>query len=157
MSSTFTKEETRRNFIILSVVLVFFVFVFNVTSPEENLSNVKAVRIAGVKVQVDVVATPEDRARGLSGRESLGEDEGMLFVFYKPSKNYFWMQGMLFSIDIIWINENREIIFIKKDAKPEDFLSTFGPDEDSMYVLEVVSGFSDKNNIKVGDKVQFTF
>jgi len=58
-----------------------------------------------------------------------------------------------FPIDIIWINEYGNVVYIKKDAKPELYPETYGPgpnDGEAKFVLEVVSGFSDKNNLKVG-------
>ena len=61
---------------------------------------------------------------------------------------------MLFSIDIILITENGEIIYIKKDANPESYPESFGPDTPTKYVLEVVSGFSNEHNLKAGDKVE---
>jgi uncharacterized protein len=143
--------------IIFAGILVFVFFISWESNRLIRPANIKLVEIADQRIMVDVMNTPESRAKGLSGRESLAEDEGMLFVFDSPSKNYFWMQGMNFAIDMIWINENMEIIYLKKDASPEDYLSTFGPDENSMYVLEVVSGFSDKNNLKLGDKVRFSY
>lgn len=143
--------------IIFVGVLVFLFFISSQAYRIHQPVNIKVVNVAGQDVIVDVVNTIESRAQGLSGRESLAEDEGMLFVFDKPSQNNFWMQGMNFAIDMIWINESLEIIYIKKDATPESFPSMFGPKEDSMYVLEVVSGFSDKNNLKIGDKILFIY
>jgi uncharacterized membrane protein (UPF0127 family) len=53
-----------------------------------------------------------------------------------------------------------KVDYIKKNALPQLYPETYGPgvnDMDAKYVLEVVSGFSDKNNIKVGDSVKFTY
>jgi uncharacterized membrane protein (UPF0127 family) len=143
--------------IIFIGVLVFAFFISWQSARLIRPVNIKLVEIAGQRVVVDVVDTPESRAQGLSGRESLAEDEGMLFVFEKPGKYNFWMQGMNFAIDIIWINENKEVIYIQRDARPEDYPTTFGPDENAKYVLEVLSGFSDKNNLQIGDVARFTF
>ena len=79
----------------------------------------------------------------------------MLFIFEKPGKYYFWMKDMNFPIDMIWIGEDMRVIYIKKNAQPESFPKTYGPDIDSKYVLEVVAGFSEKNNLKEGDRAEF--
>ena len=65
--------------------------------------------------------------QGLSGKSQLAQDQGMLFVFAQPGKYYFWMKGMNFSIDIIWIGEDMKVIYIKKDARPELYPETYGP------------------------------
>jgi uncharacterized membrane protein (UPF0127 family) len=52
------------------------------------------------------------------------------------------------------------VIYIKKDAAPESYPESFGPGQngsDAKYVLEIASGFSDKNNLKIGDSVRFTY
>lgn len=149
--------------ISFALVLIFFLGIFLMvrdSAPEPEVSApkiIREVRIAGQNIAVDLAQTSEEQAQGLSGRTGLGENEGMLFIFDKPGKYYFWMQGMNFPIDIIWIGEDMKVVYIQKDAKPEDFLETYGPDIETMYVLEVVAGFSDKYGLLPGDSVIFTF
>ena len=143
-------------FLLVSFILVFFVFIFPKNDNTLFVDKVKYVELADQKIKVDVVNTVESRAQGLSGRESLAEDEGMLFVFDTPSDYPFWMKDMNFSIDMIWIGEDMKITYIKKNATPESYPEGFGPKEKtSKYVLEVFSGFSDKYNLEIGDKVLF--
>lgn len=93
----------------------------------------------------------ETREQGLSGKTSLGENEGMLFVFETPDLHVFWMKDMKFAIDIIWLDEKYKIVHIEKAVSPETFPSVFGPTEKSKYVLETNAYFVDKNSLKVGD------
>jgi uncharacterized membrane protein (UPF0127 family) len=153
MNVIFQNKETQRNFFVLALVLFFLVFIFH--SKSENSKSV--VIIAGQKINVEVVDTYKSRALGLSGRAGLAEDEGMLFVFEKSGQYPFWMKDMNFAIDIIWIDENLHVVSIEKDAKPESYPNNFVPEIPAKYVLEVVSGFSDKNNLKIGDQSQFIF
>jgi uncharacterized protein len=113
------------------------------------------VKIAGQNVKVELALTPKEQEKGLSGRENLADDAGMLFVFKNPGKYSFWMKDMNFPIDIIWLNENFKVIYIKKNAEPSSYPDSFGSGVDSKYVLEVNSGFSEKNNLKEGDLVKF--
>ncbi len=122
--------------------------------------NIKSVRIAGQEIKVDLAVTSIEQTQGLSGRKNLGLNKGMLFVFSNSGKNLFWMKDMNFPIDIIWFTEDMKVDYIKKDADPKLFPETYGPgqgDKDAKYVLEVNAGFSDKNNLKVGDSVLFTY
>lgn len=141
--------------LVTAFVLFFLLFYF-----PNNSKTIKSVQIAGQNIKVELSLTPEQHQQGLSGKSSLKEDEGMLFVFKDLGNYSFWMKDMNFPIDMIWIGEDLKVIYIKKDAKPESYPQSFGPDisdKNTKYVLEVVSGFSDKNNLKVGDSVLFTY
>lgn len=118
----------------------------------------KEVAVGTARVLAEVAETPEERAKGLAGRAQFGESEGMLFVLPKNSFPSFWMKDMKFPIDIIWVDEEK-VVKIHKDVQPEpekkeaDF-TLYRPDSPVDYVLEVTAGFSDKNSVKVGDKLE---
>ncbi|MBP9711918.1 MAG: DUF192 domain-containing protein [Candidatus Pacebacteria bacterium] len=141
------------------VAVVIFISIFLITSFSGNhkVSDIKEVSIAGKNIKVEVAASQSSQEQGLSGHIRLKDDEGMLFAFDHSAKYYFWMKEMTFPIDIIWISQDKKVIYIKQNATPKDGLKTFGPDTDSMYVLEVNSGFSDKNNLQIGDKIKFIY
>jgi hypothetical protein len=131
-----------------------------------NFDNSKYIIIAGQKVMVDLALTPAEQEQGLSGRKDLAENQGMLFVFNTPGKYSFWMKDMNFPIDMIWLapsgggDREAKVVYIKKNADPKLYPENYGPginDGDAKYVLEVVSGFSEKNNLKVGDEVIFHY
>jgi uncharacterized membrane protein (UPF0127 family) len=142
-------------FFILLIFILATGFLVNLPTAKLTPENISYVNIAGERVKVDLALSTEAQAKGLSGRASLPEGEGMLFVFDVPGKHRFWMQDMNFPIDIIWITDNMQIVYIEKNAAPESYPETFGPDAYAKYVLEVPAGFSDKNAVKVGDPVKF--
>lgn len=135
----------------LVFVAIFFLAAFILIDKNEDGN---FIRFAGQNVRVEIADTPAERELGLSGRERLGEKEGMIFVFDSPGRHAFWMKDMLFPLDIIWLDENLKVIYIKKDARPESYPEIFLPGEDAKYVLEVVAGFADKYNLKEGDGVE---
>src|SRR3989338_7646161 len=137
-------------------LVLFFgaVFIFGKPSDVSKIPNFK---INGVEINVELASTPEARAQGLSGRASLGENEGMLFIFEKPGKYDFWMKDMNFPIDIIWLASDLRVVYIKKDARPESYPESFVSNEEAKYVLEVVSGFSDKYNLQIWDRAEFKY
>jgi len=112
------------------------------------------LHIGEVEINVDIADTDSERTRGLSGREILGPKEGMLFVFDTSRIPHFWMKDMNFALDIIWINEQLEIVGFVENASPESFPKTFSPSLPVKYVLETGGGFVNFNNIKKGDTVQ---
>jgi uncharacterized membrane protein (UPF0127 family) len=141
--------------ILIGFFLLFFlIFLFYIS---QKSGEIKIVKIAGRDIKVELAQTREIQEKGLSGREGLALNTGMLFVFEKPGKYYFWMKDMKFPIDMIWIDEQMKVIFIKKDAKPILPLQNFGPDANSKYVLEVNANFSEENNLQIGDEVKFIY
>ena len=161
------KFTNKKKFFLFFFSIVFFIFLIflffnNASKNIFQIENTKYVKTGGQTIKVETVSTPEMQEKGLSGKNILKENEGMLFVFNHQDKYSFWMKDMNFPIDIIWLapplagqGEGLQVVYIKKDAKPESFPEIFKPNRNSKYVLEVVSGFSEKNNLKVGDNAEF--
>lgn len=103
---------------------------------------------------VELATTPDDRARGLMFREHLDPDKGMLFIFEEEGVHPFWMKNTLIPLDIIWISEDKEVVFISKNTQPckTDICPSINPSKKAKYVLEVNGGISDKIGLNVGDK-----
>ncbi len=79
----------------------------------------------------------------------------MLFVFDKPGRYGFWMYGMKFPLDIIWIEESLRIVHIVENAQPcSNICETYEPPAEALYVIEVNAGFVEKYGLKVGDVVE---
>ena len=146
------------------LVVIFFIFLFFIPQ-KHNLEDIKYVKIARQNIKVLLALTEEEQAQGLSGRQGLSSNEGMLFVFAEPGRYHFKLKDMNFPIDIIWLapsdiggdGEDLKVIYIKKNARPELYPATYGPDVNTKYVLEVISGFSEKYNLKEGDRVEFKY
>lgn len=126
-------------------------------SPDEA-----SVRIAGdVNYIIDVAATPDDRYQGLSGREFMDRDAGMLFVFEEDSQLHFWMKEMHFPLDIIWIDGQCQVIDVAADVPtpPPDAESADIPRVQSpspaRYVLELNAGEWVRTGMSPGDSVEF--
>ncbi|MDP4007641.1 MAG: DUF192 domain-containing protein [Candidatus Peregrinibacteria bacterium] len=117
------------------------------------------VLIDGVDVPVKVARSDSDRMLGLSGRESLSEDSGLLFVFENPGLHSIWMKDMNFPIDIIWIglDDSKDgklrVFDIRQNVNPDTYPTSFKPVIPSLYVLEVNSGFAENHDINIGDTV----
>ena len=114
---------------------------------------VPVIQIGDAALRVEIADTDQKRARGLSGRPALAANEGMLFVFEEPGRYGFRMKDMSFSIDIIWIGQDKKVVEIMNTIAPETFPETFYPKELVQYVVEVRAGFAKENNVQLGDKV----
>lgn len=120
-------------------------------------TNAPMVLIGENKIYVDLAKTTSEVSKGLSGRPTLAEDHGMLFIFSKASRYRFWMPDMNFPLDIIWINEGRIVDISKNASNVFDIKNPvyYRPSSPAQYVLEVNANFCDKNNIKIGDVITF--
>ena len=112
----------------------------------------------GYCISLEVRDTDEGRGLGLMFRESLDESEGMLFVFETASRYRFWMKNMKINIDMIFLSQDKKIIYIAKNAPPCDAepCTLYTPESEALYVIETSSGFSDRHNLIEGDQVIFS-
>jgi uncharacterized membrane protein (UPF0127 family) len=120
------------------------------------------VTINGVTVHVDIAQTEAERTKGLSGRRMLPDNEGMFFLFDTPEIYTFWMRGMYFSLDMIWIRDGKVVDIIERVPVPgQDVglseLPRYLPDEPADAILEVRSGFVKREDIEKGDRVEVIY
>ena len=106
------------------------------------------------KIDVEVADNDRKRSQGLMFRKTMDESQGMYFVFPISELQSFWMKNTPLSLDIMFVNENKEIVKIHKNTTPFSEKS-LPSDKKAMYVVEVVAGFSDKYGVKEGDKINF--
>lgn len=142
--------------ILVACAAVGLILYFCVPAQSHDQKKLMIVGGSAEKViEIEVVDTPATRTQGLSGKKSFPTDTGMLFVFEKPAEYAFWMPDMHFSIDILWIDTQKKIVHIEKNVTPESYPKTFKPTAPAQYVLEVPAGFSEQNNVRIGDEVRF--
>ncbi|MCX6757298.1 MAG: DUF192 domain-containing protein [Candidatus Nomurabacteria bacterium] len=149
-------------FIIISLVILFFIlfFYYNISSihskpTSDQIAVMDKVIISGQTIDVEISDTSAKRELGLSGHAPLLNNQGMFFVFDVPDKYAFWMKDMLFPLDIIWINSDMKVVYIEKNLEPNSYPKLFSSNEDALYVLELNAGFSDKNNLQIGDILSY--
>ena len=146
----------KRNLLIVVAGIIVLLLASHFLFRQEELNaNEENISINGVDLLVDIADTPEEHTQGLSGRDKMAENKGMLFVFPVSNTPGFWMKEMNFSLDFIWINEAGIIVDITKNISPETYPEIFRPSSPIKYVLEVNAGWADNHNIKIGDKVSF--
>lgn len=113
--------------------------------------NYSKISFGDIVLDLEVAETNRERIKGLSGRKSLRENSGLLFIF--PQEDFYgiWMKEMNFPIDIIWLSDDLRVVSIKTEVAPESYPEVFRPNIKSLYVLEVNSGLTRKTQIEVGD------
>jgi hypothetical protein len=110
------------------------------------------IRVKDVPMRVEVADDGEERSRGLMFRDSLGADEGMLFVYPVEAPRSFWMKDTRIPLSIAYLASDGTIVSMA-DMRPMSERGT-PSDQPAMYALEVNQGWFGKRGIAVGDRVQ---
>ena len=111
------------------------------------------IKVDDVPLEVQIADDEPRRVRGLMFQDQLPPDQGMIFVFDKPGLYSLWMLNMQFPLDMMWFDENGNIVHIEKDVPPcktaleITTCQSVVPEGEALYVLEVTAGFVDRNNI----------
>ena len=125
-------------------------------NPESTVEIIKQDNSDPIKVDVELALNPAEIRQGLMYRKTLPDHGGMLFVMEKNEEQSFWMKNTYVALDIIYINTDKKIVSIAKQAKPLD--ETPLPSNGiAKYVLEVNAGFADAYGLQAGYQVNFNY
>lgn len=131
----------------------------SVVNKVQNNPSLPTIKVKDQEIQVEIAQTLEQQQQGLSGRESIESDRGMLFVYNEPANYKFWMKDMKFEIDIIWIDKGKVVgitdnVPVPSPNTPLNKLPSYASPQPVTAVLEVQAGFTATHNIMVGDTVE---
>ena len=122
---------------------------------------VGTIKIDEKFLEVQIADTEPRRVRGLMFQDTLPYDQGMLFVFDEPGQKSMWMLNMQFHLDLIWFDENGNVVEIKTNVPPcKTPLEVMACDSERVeannakYILEVTSGFVEKFDIDDTSKLE---
>ena len=126
----------------------------------EDLNATEITFPNGTKMLADTMLQQLDLTRGMMFRDSLAQDRGMLFVYGKGQKTPFWMYQVKIPLDIIWMDKDRHIVEIVRNAVPcttkkSSECPLYGGNATALYVLELNSGAAARLNLRVGDVLGF--
>ncbi|MFI5237662.1 MAG: DUF192 domain-containing protein, partial [Ignavibacteriales bacterium] len=136
-------------------VLTAIFFIFNKCGDENNdmqyykfkkegeLTFTDSTQNLKIKINIEIAEDEYERQLGLMNRQSMEEMQGMLFIFPEERYQSFWMLNTLFSLDMLFINKQNKIVTIHKNTTPLSQQS-YPSSKPSIYVLEVVAGFTDR-------------
>lgn len=115
-------------------------------------SDVDALK-TGDCITLEIVSSPSARIQGLSDRQSLPLDRGMLFVFDEAGQNCLWMKDMNFAIDMVWLDASKKIVHIESQVSPDTYPESFCPQTPALYAIELNAGTGVAAGLRVGDSV----
>ena len=151
---------------LIKVIVFLVVAVLIVSWTSARLENIEpdlwqpTVTINNRDFVVEVVSGADEKRQGLSGRESLVEDHGMLFIYDEKEVLDFWMKDMSFDIDLLWIDDQKvvgvERFMLAPDVDTADNeLRRYNSLQAIDKVLEFPAGTIDEYSIQVGDIINF--
>ena len=120
------------------------------TEPKNQFYN---LNLAGVSLKVEVAALADERAKGLMFRETMGLQEGMLFIFQTGTEQSFWMKNTRIPLDIGYFSSDGELLELHK-AKPHDLSGVPSHSKDIKFVLELNAGAYKKLGITIGSRLR---
>ena len=142
-----------------AVSAIFFVILLNCffLEAKTQLPTTTVLIPPKTRIEAELAYTDETRATGLMNRQSMPEDAGMLFLFSEMDFQTFWMKNTLIPLDLIWLNERKEVVyFVTAPPCETDPCVSYSPLQKAKYVLEVNAGFAKKHNITMGTRLEFS-
>ena len=139
--------------VVLAVVLVLSILGFYIAKNQMQKPEIKKLQIGDKNYRVEIVKSEKDQAKGLSGRDNLGDINGMLFIYPDSQMRSFWMNNMRFDLDIIWINKGK-IIGFTENIPYLDQKKSYKSSGKCDMVLELESDRVKKDNLQVGNRVE---
>lgn len=141
----------RHLFLALGIALIALALILGLNRLEPSETALALFIDQEQILTLEIAESAAERRQGLSGRDMLADDVGLLFIFPEPDTYGIWMKDMLFSIDIIWLDEQFQVVNFKKDVAPETYPTIFTPEKPASYVLETQAGFIDTYEVKIGE------
>ena len=130
-----------------------------IDTPSASPASRVQVRIGDLIIDAETARNVEERAQGLSDRNEMGLDEGMLFFMESERIPGFHMRGMRFPLDFIWISSDLRVAGVTENvphpASPDDEAARIQPQSPVLYVLEVNAGVVESSGLRIGDEVVF--
>ena len=109
--------------------------------------------LRGYYFGLEVADTPEERAKGLSGRDHIDYRQGMLFIFDSPGRSCFWMKDTLVPLDMLWFDNDYRLVHQELSVTPDTYPQTFCPQVDARYVVELRGGMAKFHGLQLGDEL----
>lgn len=139
------------------IIALLFLAILSYNYVEKNLSQkISKVQFKSAAFLIEEVYGLKERQLGLSFRESLNIQDGMLFKYDADQISEFWMKDMNFPLDIIFINSQFKVTEIAENLQPcSNICEVYTPKIPYKFALEINASLSEKYDIRIGDSATF--
>lgn len=149
------KQNKRKNFIIVAAIgllIIIGITIFFIFKKQNTFPKSLGVIVDNNSYYLEIAQNNQERKKGLSDRDKLCPNCGMLFVFDKEDQHDFWMKDTHIPLDIIWLNSKKEIVKIIVAAQT-DSETIYTNKTPAQYVIELPANESLKLNLQIGDTI----
>ena len=146
--------QSFRNTYLTAFFIFLFVAVYAAPLNKKCIIYLNSAEGKRLKINAEIADSDSEREKGLMFRESINENDGMLFVFDREKNLNFWMKNTLIPLDIAYIDKNGIINEIYH-MKPLDVSVTYNSIKPAMFALEVNLGWFSRHKIITGSKIEF--
>lgn len=139
-------------YFFISLVVLILILLASIFSP--SVRKLHDYYLANQKISLEEVSSASAMSKGLSGRQELCQNCGMLFSFSQRGNYPFWMKDMLLPIDLVWLDSG-QVVGCQSLPLPilgQD-LPKYWPTKPINQALELNTGFCAKYGVKVGDRL----
>ena len=153
--ATVTGQSVKNGLLIL-IVFAFVLGGCNSAAPPSTF----LVQLNGHLFYVELANSPQSQRQGLTGRDHLAQDGGMLFVWPEPTIATMWMKGCEIPLDVLFFDHNRRLInshsmAVVSPEQPDQNQPKYSSDKPATYALEVAGGTVVRLGIKPGTTISF--
>jgi uncharacterized membrane protein (UPF0127 family) len=142
--------------VLLSIGIVLILTGIVVSFIVANFKPTTSVRLGSGVYSLWLADTEASRIQGLSGVKKLSPNGGLLMAYDTNDTHGIWMKDMKFPLDIVWLSEDKKVVYTVKNAPPQvGQLTIYQPKDQARYILELPAGSVDKAGIKTGDRAEF--
>lgn len=142
------KNFIKNNWRIIGLLFLILLLLFSLRT-----DNMRAA-IGKKHFSLEKAVTSEEKTKGLSGREKLSENSGMIFIGENDEKTCMWMRDMQFDLAIIWVSESGKVEHIESRLRPESYPMTFC--HNAKYIIEINPEDFSSSGLKVGDHINLS-
>lgn len=149
-----------RSLSVLLFTLAFFSPSYTQAGSDSSTAGLIPITLpGGTLIHAEIADTARKRAEGLMYREHLAKNRGMLFTFDQAQPWTFWMKNTKIPLDIIWMNEKKQIVHIESNVpictRTDDGCRQYQPNEPALYVLELGGGMAEYYKLQKGTTLRF--
>ena len=135
--------------IVAGLLILLFL---NQPSPSPTTS----AQIGSLTYNLELAQTNNQRIQGLSGRDLLQPQQGLMLTYRQAADHGIWMKDMRFALDIIWLDTNRRVIGLAQEVQPDSYPQVYRADQASQFIIEIGAGQVERAGLKLADKVKFS-
>lgn len=139
----------KKTAIYIFFLLILSILVLNYKNTENTIKTPNKI------YKVLISNTDQKRMTGLSNTKNLNKDTVMLFIFEKPDMYGIWMKDMLYPIDIVYLDNEMNVVSFFDNVKPSSYPEIFYPEEKSRYIIEMNAGQRLESGLYKNTKVYY--